>query len=138
MRGAMLALALAGAACGKAEPDKAASDKAAAPATPRDAVIAAWTADKLAPSGWAVAAVAFAKDCRAGTVAELDVLLCNFATPADAKAAQDAGNGWIGSATGASQAHGAVLIVVADRKKADPNGRTINRLMKLAPGEPVR
>ena len=57
----------------------------------------------------------------------------NPVSPADAKAAQDPGLGWIGSVTGASQAHGSALIVIADRKKADPNGRTINRLMKLAP-----
>ena len=59
--------------------------------------------------------------------------MCNFATPADAKAAEEPGLAWVGPATGSSQAHGAALIVLVDRKKADPNGRTINRLMKLAP-----
>jgi hypothetical protein len=117
-------------ACSKA-PDKA--DPAAKAATPRDAVIAAWTAGKLAPSKLAPAQVAFAKDCQSGAVEGVEVLLCSFATPAEAKAAEDAGLSWVGAATGASQAHGAVLIVVADRKKADPNGKTINQLMKLAP-----
>lgn len=100
---------------------------------PRDAVIEAWKAEKLAPSALTAAQVSFGKDCQSGTVSNLDVLLCNFASPAEAKAAEDGGLTWIGSATGASQAHGAALVVLADRKKADPNGRTINKLMKLAP-----
>ena len=124
MKLALLALAAAAlAACGK-------SDK---PAGPRDAVLAAWKADKLAPSAFAAAQVAFGADCQSGTVEQIDVLLCNFATPAEAKAAEDAGLGWIGQVTGASQARGAALVVLADRKKSDPNGRMINRLMKLAP-----
>lgn len=116
--------ALALAACSKA------ADK---PATPGDTVLAAWKAEKLVPAALAPAQVGFAKDCRSGTIENLDVLLCNFATPAEAKAAEAQGNTWIGSATGAAQAHGAALVVLADRKKADPSGRTINKLMKLAP-----
>jgi hypothetical protein len=120
---------LALAACSKA------SDKAAdKPATPRDAVLAAWKAEKLAPTAaLAPATVPLAKDCQTGTIESLDLLLCNFPTPAEAKAAETQGNTWIGQATGSSQARGAALIVLADRKKADPNGRTINKLMKLAP-----
>jgi len=54
-------------------------------------------------------------------------------SPAEAKAAEDPALTWIGETTGAAQAHGAALIVLADRKKADPNGRMINKLLKLAP-----
>lgn len=120
---------LAVAACSKA------SDKAAdKPATPRDAVLAAWKAEKLAPTApLTPATVALAKDCQTGTIENLDLLLCNFPTAAEAKAAEPQGNTWIGQATGSSQARGAALVVLADRKKADPNGRTINKLMKLAP-----
>ena len=100
---------------------------------PRDAVLDAWKAQKLAPTGLAPASVAFAKDCQAGTVENIDVLVCSFATPADAKAAEEPALAWVGTVTGASQARGAALIVLADRKKADPNGRTINKLLKLAP-----
>lgn len=121
---AVLVAALAAAACGKG------GDK---PAGPRDAVIAAWKADKLTPSAMAPAKVAFGADCQSGTVESIDALVCSFGSPAEAKAAEDQGLGWIGSVTGASQAHGSALIVLADRKKADPNGRMINRLMKLAP-----
>jgi len=77
--------------------------------------------------------VTFAKDCQSGTIENLDLLLCSFVSPADAKAAEDQGLTWVGASTGAAQAHGAVLIVLADRRKADPSGRTINRLLKLAP-----
>jgi len=31
------------------------------------------------------------------------------------------------------QSRNAVLVAAADRRKADPSGRTINQLMKLAP-----
>jgi hypothetical protein len=121
---ALLVAALALTACGKG------GDQ---PAGPRDAVIAAWTADKVTPPAMAPAKVAFGADCQSGAVESIDVLVCSFASPAEAKAAEDQGLSWIGSVTGASQAHGSALIVLADRKKADPNGRMINRLMKLAP-----
>ena len=103
-------------------------------ATPRDAVLDAWKADKhVPPAPLSAAKVDFAKDCQTGSVENLDVLLCNFASPAEAKAAEDAGLGWVGSVTGASQARGSALVALADRKKADPSGRMINKLLKLAP-----
>jgi hypothetical protein len=126
MQKLMLLSAIALTACGK-------GGDAAKAGGPREAVLEAWKADQLTPSPLTPATVAFAKDCQSGTVENLDVLLCSFASPAEAKAAEDPGLAWIASATGASQAHGAALIVLADRKKADPNGRMINRLMKLAP-----
>jgi hypothetical protein len=120
-----LVAAVAVVACSKTAGDKAAS--------PSSAVLAAWKVGNLVPSAMTPASVAFATDCQGGTVENIDVLLCNFPTPAEAKAAEDQALTWIGSATGASQAHGAALIVLSDRRKADPNGRTINKLMKLAP-----
>ena len=127
----VLGLGLGLAACSKAgDGDKAAAGSAA---TPRDAVLDAWRSAKLAPSALAPATVAFSKDCQSTTVSNIDVLLCSFASPAEAKAAEPQGLAWVGAVTGASQAHGAVLVVIADRHKADPSGRTINQLMKLAP-----
>lgn len=114
-------------ACGKS--DKSAGSAAGA----RDTVLDAWKTAKLTPSAMTPATVAFAKDCQSGTVEGIDVLLCSFASGAEAKAAEDQALAWIGQATGASQAHGAALVVLADRRKTDPSGRTINRLMKLAP-----
>jgi hypothetical protein len=128
------ALAMLGlVACSKSgEFDKASGSGAGAHGAV-DGVIGAWKDAKLAPSALTPASVAFGKDCQSGTVEGVDVLLCSFASAADAKAAEDQGLTWIGQATGASQAHGAALVVLADRRKTDPNGRTINRLMKLAP-----
>jgi hypothetical protein len=108
-------------------------DKAAGGASPRDVVIEAWKGAKLTPSALTPATVTFATDCQGGVVEGVDVLVCSFASSAEAKAAEDPGLTWVGEATGASQAHGAALIVLADRRKTDPSGRTINRLMKLAP-----
>jgi len=59
-----------------------------------------------------------------------DVLVCTFASADEAKAAQDAGLQWVGDTTGASQAKGTFLIAAADRRKADPNGKTINQLIQ--------
>ncbi|HEX4421229.1 MAG TPA: hypothetical protein VH165_25115 [Kofleriaceae bacterium] len=125
------------AAAGSAAPAAAAGS--AAPAAEiaagggRDAVLDAWKADKLVPAGLTPVAVPVGKDCQTGTVEGIEVLLCNFGTPADAKAAEQPGLAWIGQVTGSSQAHGSTLVVIADRRKADPNGKKINRLMKLAP-----
>jgi hypothetical protein len=99
----------------------------------RDAIVEAWKDAKLSPSALTPAQVAFGKDCQSGTVENLDVMLCDYPSPAEAKAAEDQGLTWIGEATGASQAHGPTLVLIADRRKADPSGRTINRMLKLAP-----
>ena len=100
----------------------------------RDALLAAWKAGGLAPSAFtAVKDSPVGKDCQAGTVNSVDVMVCSYATADDAKTAQDLGLKWVGDTTGISQAKGSLLIVAADRKKADPKGDTINKLVKLAP-----
>src|SRR5262249_33162177 len=125
MTSAMRALALAALVVGCSK-----GGDAGKPAGPRDAVLDAWKAEKLEPAAaLARATVAFGKDCQSGAIQSLDVLVCSFATPADAKAAEEPALSWIGQATGAAQAHGAALVVLADRKKSDPNGRLINKLM---------
>ncbi len=123
------------AACGKSD-DKGNSPMAkiaGSVGSGRDRIVDAWKDAKLTPSALTPAEVAFGKDCQSGTVEGLDVLLCDYASPAEAKAAEDQGLTWVGSATGSSQAHASTLVVIADRRKTDPSGRTINRLMKLAP-----
>ncbi len=122
------------AACGKSD-DKGNSPmaKIANGVGGKDRIVDAWKDAKLTPSALTPAQVAFGKDCQSGTVEGLDVLLCDYASPAEAKAAEDQGLTWVGSATGSSQAHASTLVVIADRRKTDPSGRTINRLMKLAP-----
>jgi len=133
MRALLLTIALV--ACGKGDGDKAGgtTGSGAAHDPAFDAVIDAWKSAKLTPSTLTPASVGFGKDCQSGTIEGLDVLLCKYPSPAEAKSAEDPGYGWVGQATGASQAHGTTLIVLADRRKVDPSGRTINRLMKLAP-----
>lgn len=126
MRARFLAYVLVVAACGK-------GDGAAGGGGPRDAVIAAWKTGGLTPSAFTAASVSVGKDCQSGTVGAIDVLLCVYPTAEEAKAAADNGYAWVGEGTGTVQASGTVLIAIADRRKSDPSGRTINQLMKLAP-----
>lgn len=97
----------------------------------RDGVIAAWKKGGLEPSAFTPAKTDVGKDCATGTINKLDVLVCTYPTAQDAKAAEDAGLQWVGDTTGASRAQGETLIVVADRHKADPNGKTINQIVTL-------
>jgi hypothetical protein len=97
----------------------------------RDGVIEAWKKGGLTPSAFTTATVDVGKDCASGTVNKLDVLVCSFPSDKEAKAAEDAGLKWIGDTTGASRAQGDQLIVVADRHKADVNGKTINQIVTL-------
>jgi hypothetical protein len=134
---AVAAVAVAAlAACSK--DDGASGDvKAMAAGGPgaRDAVIEAWKKGGLQPSAMAPATVAFGKDCQSGTVSNVDVLVCAYGSPAEAKAAEAAGYEWVGGTTGSAVVSGAVLVAIADRRKADLNGKTINQLMKLVPRE---
>jgi hypothetical protein len=120
MRLAVLLLALA--ACSK--------DGAKGPSS-REGVVAAWKKGGLEASKLEPAKTDVGKDCAAGTVSKLDVLVCTFPSAAEAKAAEDKGLAWVGDTTGASRALGVTLVVVADRKKADPNGKVINQLITL-------
>jgi hypothetical protein len=97
----------------------------------RDGVLEAWRKGGLAPSPFAAATVAFAKDCQGGTVSNVDVLICEFPSEAEAKTAEDQGLAWVGETTGISRAAGKLLIAAADRRKADPSGKTLNQLTKL-------
>ena len=98
----------------------------------RDKLIEAWKTGGLTPSAFTAATTNVGKDCQSGTVNGVDVLVCTFASADEAKAAQDAGLQWVGDTTGAAQAQGALLIAVADRRKADPKGKTINQVFKVA------
>lgn len=108
---------------------------AAAPAGTgaRDDVIAMWKKGGLDVSAFAAATTNVGKDCASGTVSKVEVLICNFPTPDAAKQAADAGLQWVGDTTGSSQARGTLVIIAADRTKADLNGRTINQIFKLVP-----
>jgi len=99
----------------------------------RDTVVDAWKKGGLDVSEMKPAQAPVGKDCAQGTVNKVDVLVCNFPTPTEAKSAEDLGLQWVGDTTGMSQAKGSLVIAAADRKKADPNGKTINQIFKLVP-----
>jgi hypothetical protein len=131
MRSAAVLLVLA-AACGKGDDKNPNAGPTGGGA--RDAVVDAWKKGGLDVSELKPAQVAVGKDCATGTVAKLEVLVCTFASADEAKTAQDLGLQWVGdSPAGMSQAKGSLVIAVADRHKADPNGKTINQIFKLVP-----
>ncbi len=100
-------------------------------ATSRDGVVEAWKKGGLETSALTAAKTDVGSDCASGTVNKLDVLVCTFKSPKEAKDAEDNGLAWVGDNTGASRAQGELLIVVADRKKADPQGKVINQVITL-------
>jgi hypothetical protein len=101
----------------------------------RKDLVEAWKKGGLAVSDLAPEKVAFGTDCKKGTVGAIEVLVCQYASADEAKKQTDAGNAWIAENmfVGASQAHGPLLIVAADRQKSDPSGKTIQKMMSLAP-----
>lgn len=105
---------------------------AAAEELSRDRLVDAWKKGGLLPSAFTAATVPAGTDCSSGTVNGVDVLVCQYKTPDEAKAAEPRGLDWVGESTGMSQAVGKVLVAASDRRKADPSGRTINALMKLS------
>jgi hypothetical protein len=121
---ALVALVLG---CGKDEAGKPGAPEASS----RNGVIEAWKKGGLTPSPLTAATVAFGKDCQSGTVNGVDVLVCQYPSDAEAKAAEDQALAWVGDTTGIARAAGKVLVAAADRRKADPSGRTLNQLTKL-------
>lgn len=113
--------------CGKDE----AGGPGASAASSRDGVMDAWKKGGLTPSPFTAATVAFGKDCQSGTVNGVDVLLCQYPSDAEAKAAEEQALAWVGDVTGIARAVGKVVVAAADRRKADPSGRTLNQLTKL-------
>lgn len=110
-------------ACGKDPPAGARTD---------DATVAAWRKAGLevSPLTTADAKPLSAQACRSGTVSGVDVVLCAYDSGEDATAAEALGLATIGDATGASLHHGSQLLVVADRRKTDPSGRTIDAIVR--------
>lgn len=95
-------------------------------------VIAAWAKAGLAVSAMTKdASGAIGNDCLSGTVSGVDVVVCTFASDQAAKAAEGSGLNWVGDASGASIANGSVALAVADRRNADPSGRTMNQIINV-------
>lgn len=116
-----IACAIAAAACGKGEGAQTA------------AIVGAWQKAGLEPSALEPIDGKPFDDgvCRTGSVGGIDVTLCEYKDADAAKKAEAIGLTKIGEATGVAQAEGKVLVVLADRRGHDPNGRTINRILKV-------
>ncbi len=97
----------------------------------RGAVVEAWKKSGLTAT--LAAGSGFGKDCSIGTVDKIDVVICEYGSADEAKQAEQPGLEWVGTTTGAAWASGSLVIAVADRKKSDPHGKTINQLMKSSP-----
>ncbi|MCB9563412.1 MAG: hypothetical protein H6708_23680 [Kofleriaceae bacterium] len=134
---AAAALAVAVGACDEDKPASKGRAGAGAPAGV-DAALAGWKAAGLTVSAFEVADGSSygGGDCKAGTVSGVDTVVCVYATAELAKAAEPAGLTAVGQATGVSMAQGELLLVIADRRAADPQGLTINRMTKLFRGKP--
>jgi hypothetical protein len=117
---------------------KPAASIAGPPPAAAPAVLDTWKAAGLTVSAFTPAdGTAVGGDCRSGTVGGVDVELCSYADDAAAKKAEDKGLTVVGETTGVSLAQGSMLLIAADRRKADPSGRTINQLAKLFRGNAV-
>lgn len=68
--------------------------------------------------------------CMRGEVAKVETTVCMYDSPEAATKARDAGLKIVGQHTGASLARGPLLLVVADRRDADKDGKAINTLTK--------
>lgn len=103
------------------------------PAPDDDALIAAWKKAGLEVSPFtnADAAPYSAQTCRAGTVGGVDVTICSYDTGEDAAAAEDPALALLekgGATTASALVRGKKLLVVVDKRKADPSGRSINAI----------
>ena len=100
----------------------------------RNQVVAAWTSAKLGPIDLAESnektRIAGGK-CREGTVANLQVNLCEYKDALAANSAKEEGLERIGSKTGAALVRDRYLLVVADANKVDIHGKVLNQVAKI-------
>jgi hypothetical protein len=94
-----------------------------------------WRSAELAPGPFAKADPIGGGSCTRGEVSGVEVTVCEHKDAAAAKAAESAGLAVVGSATGAAIAEGPLLVVVADRKNADPDGKKIDKLTRAMRGK---
>jgi hypothetical protein len=143
--GAALLLVLGivlGRGCGKgkgagAGGSAAAGGAAAGPGI--DALTDAWKSAGLQPGGFAPVSGERlgGGTCQSGAVSGLEVTVCTYATPDAAAQAHKAGLAMVGEVTGSAIVSGNRMIVLADRKGADPSGKTINKILRVFQGKPA-
>ena len=132
----LVVVLLASRSCG--DDDKEKKGPGEAPNTVAD-LENGWKAAGLSPGGFApVDGQALGNgQCQSGAVNGLDVTVCGYPSPEAATAARASGLAAVGSATGAAVVEGTRMMVVADRKKADASGRSIDKLIKVFQGKPL-
>jgi hypothetical protein len=70
-----------------------------------------------------------AQSCAAGTIDGVDALVCEYGSPQAQALGYKAGEDWIAQATtGTVLKNGMTTIALADRGRADPNGKTIHKI----------
>jgi len=69
--------------------------------------------------------------CRQGPIDGVETTLCLYENEGAASVERSAGLAKVGEATGAALVRGRMMLVVADRDKADPDGKTINKLTRI-------
>jgi hypothetical protein len=102
------------------------------PAGSADAVIDGWSEAGLEPASFTEGKSLAGGKCRQGSVSAMETVVCEFADEAAAKKAEADGLALVGSDinAGVSLAQGKMLLVVADRKSTDPNGKRLNQIAK--------
>jgi hypothetical protein len=131
-RFALVAVAALAAAAG-CDKNDAQAGPGKGPAPDDDALIAAWKKAGLevSPFTEADAAPYAAQACRAGTVGGVDVVLCSYDSDEGAAAAHDPALALLekgGALTASALTRGKTLLVVNDKRKADPTGRSIDAI----------
>jgi serine/threonine protein kinase len=98
-----------------------------------------WKSAGLSPGGFApIDGQALGNgQCKSGAVNGLDVTVCEYPSPQVAESAKPSGLAAVGAATGAAVVAGKRMLVVADRKKADASGRSIDKIIKVFEGKPL-
>ncbi len=129
------ALALAASGCGDDGEARAAGGRAHLPVGV-DGVLGQWRGAGLTVSAFdpADGARYGGGDCKAGTVNGVDAVVCLQPTDEAAAAAVESARAAVGLTDGLAAAQGRLVLVLADRRKADPQGRTINQASKLFVG----
>jgi hypothetical protein len=93
--------------------------------------VEAWRRAGLEPGPFARADAVGDGTCNAGTVAGIATTLCEYPDAAAAKRAESVGLAKVEGATGLALAEGKLLLVLADRERKDPHGKTINEIAKI-------
>ena len=103
----------------------------------KDDVVDAWKEAGLEPTSFEkLTDDELGDECYLGKVDGLEVTLCRYADAAAAEAARERGLERVGETTGAALPSGRLLLVIADRDRVDPTGRTINKVARAFADRP--